>query len=408
MKPLDQVCSIGVYAPNRTSKLQNKSENNDSILSRLTEFASSIPDFRRTGRGNIRHKLSDIIVLIVLAHMTGHVRRAEIIDFGKHNLKKFQSLGMLKNDVPSEPTLFRIEMGLDDLGMADRMAAFMETFYRELKEDGETDIISIDGKAMRGTTCANGRNPDIVSAYSSRTGLTLATEACREKSNEIVAGPVLLEKLDIAGQIITADAMSMHKDIIDKIREKGADFIIELKANQPTLRYGVEDNIKSATPLDVHTEGPEIGHGRIETRTYSVYDGLPLIADRNKWGGNLTVVVFESETIRKSTGKLTTETRYYVTGLRGHASRLGAIIRSHWGIEAMHWSLDCNFMQDSIKRKSTRTARNLDTLQRIAHGIFSIWRGRRKKHSDKKKGNAELIRWVSMSFTHLMAFLRQK
>lgn len=219
---------------------------------------------------------------------------------------------------------------------------------------------------------------------------------------------MLLEKLDIAGQIITADAMSMHKDIIDKIREKGADFIIELKANQPTLRYGVEDNIKSATPLDVHTEGPEIGHGRIETRTYSVYDGLPLIADRNKWGGNLTVVVFESETIRKSTGKLTTETRYYVTGLRGHASRLGAIIRSHWGIESMHWSLDCNFMQDSIKRKSTRTARNLDTLQRIAHGIFSIWRGRRKKHSDKKKGNAELIRWVSMSFTHLMAFLRQK
>lgn len=65
-------------------------------------------------------------------------------------------------------------------------------------------------------------------------------------------------------------------------------------------------------------------------------------------------------------------------------------------------------MQDRIKQKSTRAARSLDTLQRIAHGIFSIWRDRRKKQSDKKKGNAELIRWVSMSFTHLMALLRQK
>ena len=245
-------------------------------------------------------------------------------------------MGMLKNNVPSEPTLFRIEQGLDDLGMADRMAAFMETFYRELTEDGKTDIISIDGKDMRGTTCANGRNPDIVSAYSSSTGMTLATEACQEKSNEIVAGPMLLDKLDISGQIITADAMSMQKAIINKIREKGADFVIELKANQRALRYSVEDNIKSAIPLEVYTEGPEIGHGRIETRTYRMYDGLPLIADKDKWGGNLTIIVFESETIRKSTGELTTETRYYATGLHGHASQLGAIIRSHWGIEAMH------------------------------------------------------------------------
>lgn len=62
-KPLDQVRPIGVYAPNRTTKLRNKSENDSSILGRLTEFASSVPDFRRTGRGNIRHKLSDIIIL---------------------------------------------------------------------------------------------------------------------------------------------------------------------------------------------------------------------------------------------------------------------------------------------------------------------------------------------------------
>ena len=49
--------------------------------------------------------------------------------------------------------------------------------------------------------------------------------------------------------IVTADAMSFQKAIIDKIREKGGDFLIELKANQRTLRYGVEDNVELAEPV---------------------------------------------------------------------------------------------------------------------------------------------------------------
>lgn len=83
--------------------------------------------------------------------------------------------------------------------------------------------------------------------------------------------------------------MSMQKEIIDKIRKKNGYFLIELKANQRSLRYGVEDKIKHATPLFIYNEGPELGHGRIEERTYKVYDGLELITDKDKWGGNLTV-----------------------------------------------------------------------------------------------------------------------
>lgn len=74
----------------------------------------------------------------------------------------------------------------------------------------------------------------------------------------------------------------------------------------------------------------------------------------------------------------------------------------------MHWSLDANLLQDRIKRKSTKAARNLDTIQRIVYSVFSIWKGLRKKHSDKKKGLAELMRHVSMSFMRLLRFLCQK
>ncbi len=205
----------------------------------VVDFADSVPDFRRTNKGNLRHKLSDIIVLIILGRLSKCVGRPEIIEFGRHNLLRFRSMGMLRNGVPSEATLYRIDQGIDELCLAEKMSEFIAIIQKEFNPQNESDIISIDGKAERGTVQENGRNPDIVSAYSNKTGMTLATEACLEKSNEIKAGPLLLDKLDIVGDVITADAMSMQKDIIDKIREKGADFVIELKANQRSLLYGI-------------------------------------------------------------------------------------------------------------------------------------------------------------------------
>ena len=88
-------------------------------------------------------------------------------------------------------------------------------------------------------------------------------------------------------------------------------------------------------------------------RTYRVSDGMELIADKEKWGGNLTVVQFESDTVKKSTGTHVCKKRLYVS----------SVIRSHQSMESMHWGLDSNFLQDKIKRKSMKAAGNLNTLQ---------------------------------------------
>lgn len=202
--------------------------------------------------------------------------------------------------------------------------------------------------------------------------------------------------------------MSMQKDIINKIREKNGDFIIELKSNQRSLRYGVEDKIKELSPVNSYCGKPELGHGRIETRSYRVFKGTDLIANKEKWNGNLTIIEYECETIKKSTGACTIEKRLYVSSLPANTPRLGTLVRNHWSIESMHWKLDRNLLQDKIKRKSARAARNLDTIQRIVYSVFSIWRGRRKKNSDKRKGMAELMRHVSLGFTKLLHFLYQK
>ena len=407
--PLSQIRSNEAYAPDHTAKIHNKFETRSSIMDELRAFASSVSDFRRLDKGNFRHRLDDIIMLMILGRIAGHIGRADIIEFGRHNLHKLRKMGILKNGVPSESTLCRVENGIDDMDMADRMQQFAKLFLdRLLAECRIIEIICIDGKAERGTIQENGRCPDIVSAYSFNTGIVLATEACQEKSNEIKAVPILLDKIDVEGKIITADAMSMQKDIIEIIRKKGGDFLVELKANQPSLRYGIEDRLGKHTEVYSYTEGPELAHGRIETRTYRIYDGLDIITDKEKWGGNMTIIECESSTVKKSTGTRTSEKRLYVSSLSTDTPKLGTIVRNHWSIESMHWSLDYNLQQDNIKRKSSRAARNLDTIQRIVHSVFSIWKGLRKKKSDKNKGIAELTRSISMSFTKLRRFLSQK
>lgn len=409
IKPLNQSLTDGAKAPVRPSKLQIKTESGNTILSKLFAFASSVPDFRRTNKGNQRHVLADIIILLIFARLSGCATRAEIIVFGERYFKKLRKMGLFKNGIPSEPTLCRIENGLDELAMADKMQQLANELYLELHKCSLLmDIICIDGKAQCGTVLPNGRNPDIVSAYVPALGITLATEACHQKSNEIKAVPPLLDKIDIAGKIITADAMSMQKEIIDRIRDRGAYFIIELKANQRALRYGVEDRLRQHSPLHSYTYGPELAHGRIETRTYHVYDGLDMIADSQKWGGNLTIVEYDSDTIKKSNGAHTSEKRLYMTNLPTDYPLIGIACRTHWSIESLHWGLDRNLLQDKTKRKYARAARNLDTIQRIVSSVFSIWKVIRKKKSDKKKGMVELMRNVSLSFTKLIRFLSQK
>lgn len=122
------------------------------------------------------------------------------------------------------------------------------------------------------------------------------TDMCREKSNEITSVPRLLDKVDVSRNIVTADAMSFQKAIIDKIRKKGGDFLIELKANQRTLRYGIEDSVGLAVPVeDVHSEGPCLEHGRIETRTCRISTAV-----QRNWAVMLVVCPASSctETVR--------------------------------------------------------------------------------------------------------------
>ncbi len=171
IQSLGQVRSIGASTPNHTAKVHNKFNTRSSILEELRAFASSVPDFRRLCKGNIRHRLDDIIMLMIFGRIAGHVGRVDIMAFGRHNLNKLHKIGMFRNGVPSEATLYRVENGINDSCMADRMRQFAATYLDRLTDACRImEIICVDGKAESGTVQKNGRNPDIVSAYSFNTG----------------------------------------------------------------------------------------------------------------------------------------------------------------------------------------------------------------------------------------------
>ncbi len=131
---------------------------------------------------------------------------------GRHNIKRPHSMGLFRNGIPSEPTLSRVLSSVDGEAMATQMTKFADRFRKEALQGTDAEIICIDGKATRGTVYENGRTPDIVSAYSPGTGLTLATDMCECKSNEIKSVPRLLDKIELAGYTVGRNLSSIRKN----------------------------------------------------------------------------------------------------------------------------------------------------------------------------------------------------
>ncbi len=232
------------------------------------------------------------------------------------------------------------------------------------------EVIAIDGKTLKQSYDRNSfqKALHIVTAWANNNKLVLGPKKVDSKSNEITAIPALLETLNIAGNIITIDAMGTQKahrlrggllrvkteqaEIAKLIIKKKADYILALKGNQKKLYKQVEDWFKEAknnnfTGIEssYHSQ-VEAGHHRIEKRQiYSVpISLLPTLHNQNKWQGLKTVIMVVSE--RQLWNKTTAEVKFYRSSLISNAQLLSQGIRSHWGIEnTLHVLFRCNLFR---------------------------------------------------------------
>ena len=333
--------------------------------------------------------------------------RRDIISFTEEHLGILQSrLGILEKGCPSEPTLCRLEKGIDPEAMA-RLYADLAAKSLLPMEDGRQRMLAMDGKYARGTTLTDGRCPDIVTLYSPDDGIALATEMCEEKSNEIKAGPKLLDKVDINGMLVTADAMSCQKEIVSAIREHGADYLIGLKANQKSLLWDAEDNLDELVPDDRYLPPITLEHGRIEDRKCLIYRNLESIRTAKEWKDLNTIIRIDVHKVDKRSGKTSDETRFYITSMTSDAKTLHGCAQKHWAIENnLHWTLDTSLHQDAIKRKHKEAARNLDTIQKTVLLLQNVAMRKHQPFEGKEKCSlADVRRKAANSLDYAMSLL---
>ena len=245
-------------------------------------------------------------------------------------------------------------------------------------------MVAIDGKTLRGSYDRGGGRAAIhmVSAWAGENKLSLGQVVVAEKSNEITAIPELLQLLEISGALVTIDAMGCQREIAERIRDGGGDYVLAVKQNQPTLYERVEEAISAALEedaenLDEH-QTVEKGHGRQESRTYAIVAAPEGVDPEKLWRDLSAVGIAISERV-DSQGRASMETRYYILSRLITVQEFAAAVRGHWGIENnLHWQLDVSFREDECRVCRDHAPANLSVIRRFALGLLKRETGCRK------------------------------
>jgi predicted transposase YbfD/YdcC len=346
--------------------------------SNLAEALQAVPDPRRQCK-NLRHPLVDVLVVGFCGVLCGCDDFVEIEEFGRSKEDLFRRFLELPHGVPSHDTFRRVFQAVSPQALQDSLIRWLQGVRQAAEPAAEGEVIAIDGKALRRTfDRARGLGAlHLVSAWATANGLTLGQVAVGAESNEVTAIPRLLELLDLQGCVVTIDAAGCQKEVAGQIVAKGADYVLALKENQPTLYEQVSDHFLER----LGEEGPggklrhqrqvEEGHGRTETREVFVGSATEAMRGSGAWAGLASVVLVIRRCTDHATGQTSDEVRYFISSLPAKVKRLASAVRRHWGIEnGLHWVLDVAFNEDRMRQRDRNGAENLALLNRLAVSLL--------------------------------------
>lgn len=315
---------------------------------------------------NKLHALHDIVMIVLCAVLSGEEDWVGIADFAQEKEAWFRGFLDLPNGIPSHDTLSDVLGRIDPAAFAAAFSAWATAALPVLA--GEQ--VCLDGKAVRGSRDGATAAVHLMSAFAGRARWVLAQQAVADKSNEITAIPNLLAQLQLRGSVVSIDAMGCQKSIAAAIVTAGADYVLALKDNHPTLcddaRLWLDGEIAGGR-LPVQ-ETVEKGHGRIEIRRYALSTQIDWLAGKPDWVGLQALGRVESTRI---IGKHTsTECRYFLCSLPDR-DQFAATVRRHWSIEnQQHWVLDVQFGEDACRTRKDHSAENLSLIRRMALNLL--------------------------------------
>ena len=360
------------------------------FISGFEECFGELEDGRQQSK--VDHPLIEILFLAVVAIAGSAFSWRMIESFGKAHLSILREYYPFKNGIPSDDTIRRVFEVLDPAGMG----ALLQKYF-SINLSGEH--IAIDGKTLRGSRYSGSRAIHFLNVYASCSGITLFGKEVDEKKNEISVIPEAIDCLDIKGAIVTIDAMGCQRSIAAKIKDKGADYVLGLKKNQASLYYEVEtafaSNATKFFNMEVaHTTNK--GHGREETRTCRIIRDFSKIPHSKDWPSIASVIEIKRKI---ATGdNIQESTSYYISSSIAKAEKMMEIIRSHWNIESMHWTLDVVFKEDASGAHKGNIPANLAITRRFILNILNSIK-------TKKETRPTLMRMIGWSPDYLRRFI---
>jgi predicted transposase YbfD/YdcC len=334
----------------------------------VTFFAAlqHLPD-PRDNRGK-RHDQAFVICGVILAIMAGRSRVSAIHRFLRNRLAWLRDTthAWVERCI-SRAQLPRLLARVDWEALN---ALIFTHFGVHLESAAGGEWIAVDGKALRGSP-----GEQMVLARTHQSGRILAHQRLAgPKASEVTAVRALLAQPPLVGRKVTLDAGHCNPVTTAQIHQAQGGYLVQVKANQPTLLAAVRALEATAAPLGT-VQRVDKAHGRLEVRhaTFFALAALPL-APRWRQSGLCHVVRVERTTEQLTTAKRTHAVAYYVTN-QGAATpaaqaELFTAIRGHWGCEADHWTRDVTLQEDQIPVQQPTQAHVLGTLRTLVLGLF--------------------------------------
>ena len=332
-------------------------------IQKLKDELGAVTEPRRTSHGNIRHKLEDIIIIGLCTLICKGEDYADMEEFGKERYAWLSTILELPNGIPDKDTFRRVFERLNPQELSQCLVNWLHV------EREKHAVIAIDGKTIRGSKNEEHRAYHVVSAFVAENQITLGEITVTEKSNEITAVPELLDLIDVQGAIVTADAMSCQKKIVQKIVEKKANYVLGLKENQRSLYEDVALFFETFDGVYASRTTIEKDHGRIEKREYHLLTDIGWLTQKDEWA-NIRAVGAVISTVQEKE-KTSTFTRYFITSLED-VDRFSYAVRKHWSIEnQLHWCLDVIFHEDDARARKDNSPLNMNVLRKMALSLVN-------------------------------------
>lgn len=340
-------------------------------LRALLDHFAAIEDPREPWR--VAHPLPEILLLVVCGTVADCDDYEGIAEWGEAHLEFLRRFLPYHHGVPGARWLTLLMNRIDPA----LFSAAFTAWVRETWPD-RLDLVAIDGKTSRRShdRGANQAPLHLVSAFATTSRLVLGQEAVADKTSETTAIPGLIERLaardGLKGALVSIDAIATNPTIATTIRDAQADYLLAVKANQPTLRAEIETFFTDADPANLDsTTDFDKGHGRIEQRTVTVAHEVDWLDGERRFPGEVRLpdvaTIVRVAARAELNDRCRFDTRYYVSSATLSAPRAAEAVRGHWAIEnSLHWVLDVTFGDDQARLRTGHGAKNMAVVRHFA------------------------------------------